>query len=68
MGQYHGYFVNGSKSWLICKSEELAIKAREVFGNSLNITTEGKRHLGAIIGSQDYKTSYCNEKVEQYGY
>ena len=43
VGQYHGFFVNGSKSWLICKSEELTIKAREVFEDSGNITTRRVR-------------------------
>ena len=50
---------------MICKSEELTIKAREIFVDT-NITTEGKRYLGAVIGSQEYRTSYCNEKVEQW--
>ena len=55
--------VNGSKSWLIVKSEALADEAKKVFGHEVNITTEGQRHLGAVIGSQDYKDQYCHEKV-----
>ena len=31
-GQQFGYFVNGSKSWLIVKSGELAKEAKRVFG------------------------------------
>ena len=50
-GKHYGYFVNGSKSWLICKSEEVAIRAKQVFGDAVNIKTEGKRHLGAVLGS-----------------
>ena len=42
-------------------------RAKESFGNSpVNITTEGKRHLGAVIGSQQYKDLYCKEKVESW--
>ena len=62
-GQKFGYFVNGSKSWLIVKSGELAKEAKRVFGEEVNITTEGQRHLGAVIASQEYKDQYCEEKV-----
>ena len=66
IGKHHGYHVNGGKSWLICKSEELAAKAAEEFGNTVNITTEGKRHLGAVLGSANYKDEYCQEKVDNW--
>ena len=65
-GKPYGYFVNGSKSWLICKSDEIASLAREVFGDTVNITTEGKRHLGAVLGSENYKDEFCKEKVEEW--
>ena len=32
----------------------------------MNITTEGRRHLGEVIGSTDYKEEYGNEKVNQW--
>ena len=62
-GQKFGYFVNGRKSWLIVKSDVLAVEAKKVFGDEVNITTEGQRHLGAVIGSQEFKDQYCREKV-----
>ncbi|KXJ13026.1 hypothetical protein AC249_AIPGENE28169 [Exaiptasia diaphana] len=62
-GKKYGYIVNGSKSWLITKSESLADEAKQVFGNDVNITCEGKRHLGAVIGSTTYKDAFCEEKV-----
>ena len=34
-----------------------------MFGDEVNITTEGQRHLGAVIASQEYKDQYCEEKV-----
>ena len=55
--------MNRSKSWLIVKSEALADEAMRVFGNEVNITTEGQRHLGAVIASQEYKDQYCEEKI-----
>ena len=65
-GKKFGYLVNGIKSWLIVKSEQLANEARAVFGDSVNITTEGKRHLGAVIGSTSYKQEYCEEIVHNW--
>ena len=38
-GKKFGYLVNGSKSWLIEADE-----AERLFGQEVNITTEGKRH------------------------
>ena len=32
----------------------------------INATTEGKRHLGAVIGSNDFRTKYVNEKVTEW--
>ena len=65
-GQNHGYYVNGSKSWLIVKSEQTAERARAVFGKSVNITTDGKRHLGAVLGSAEYRKEYCEEIVSNW--
>ena len=45
------------------KSQELADEAERVFGDEVNITMEGKRHLRAVIGSKEYKDQYCAEKV-----
>ena len=48
---------------LIVKSDVLADEAKRVFGDEVNITTEGQRHLGAVIGSLEFKDQYCREKV-----
>ena len=32
----------------------------------INATTEGKRHLGAVIGSNDFRTKHVNEKVTDW--
>ena len=44
----------GSKARLV-KTQDLADEAELVFGEEVRITTEGQRHLGAVIGSQEYK-------------
>ena len=41
-------------------------EVKEQFGNSIKFTTEGKRHLGAVIGSQIFKEEYVNDKVEKW--
>ena len=58
-GLKHGYHVNGLKSWLIVKSPEIAEEAKTIFGKNVNITADGKRHQGAVIGSEKYKKEYC---------
>ena len=32
----------------------------------INITTEGKRHLGAAIGSNEFRVKYVTEKVDEW--
>ena len=55
-----------ANQWLIVK-EEYALKAQEVFeGTEINITTKGRRHLGAIIGSPEFKIEYVNSKVNTW--
>ena len=54
--------MNGPKNWLIVKSDVLAVKAKKVFRDGVNITTEGQRHLVAVIGSQEFKDQYCRER------
>ena len=63
-GRKLGYHVNAGKSWLILKQPENITTAQEIFKDTdINITTEGKRHLGAALGSDDFKTNYIKEKV-----
>ena len=52
---YLGYYVNKSKSWLIIKEEYIEI-ANETFQDYyIKITTDGHRHRGAVIGSNENK-------------
>ena len=48
------------------ENENLKKKAEDLFGSSVNITSEGQRHLGAAIGSESFKDAYCTEKVEKW--
>ena len=61
-----GRYVNESKSWLILKSQPLLKQIESLFSDTkLNVTTEGKRHLGAFIGINDFRTKCVDEKVTE---
>ena len=32
----------------------------------INVTSNGKRHLGALISLRSYKEDYMNEKIDQW--
>ena len=52
-GPFLGYHAKPSKSWLIVKPQYEEY-ARKVFENTgIQITTSGKRHLGAVVGTQE---------------
>ena len=41
------------------------VKAVDVFmGSKMKVTSEGKRHLGAVIGSEAFKVSYAKSLVD----
>ena len=43
------------------------MEAQNVFANSrVNITAEGKRHLGAVIGSTEYRDKYVKDLVKDW--
>ena len=66
-GRKHGYHVKPSKSWLILKDPNKLEEATNIFQNSpIKITVDGKRHLGAALGTNDFKISYISEKVENW--
>ena len=53
-GRKYGYFPKASKSYLIVKEDKLC-ETRNVFNDlNVNMTIEGKSHLGALIGSNEY--------------
>ena len=65
-GQPFGYHPNANKTHLIVK-EEFLDKAKRIFsGTKVNITVEGKRHLGAAIGSTGFTNEYVSDKVKTW--
>ena len=66
-GPKFGYFPKPSKTILIVKTPELLEHAREVFGESgIAIVLEGERHLGAVIGTNEFKESYVRNKIDNW--
>ena len=65
-GPAYGYFPNASKTWLIVKDEKLDEAKRIFKGTGVKFTSEGKRHLGATIGSQTFKESYLQKKIDEW--
>ena len=61
-GPKYGYFPKGSKTILIVKAN-LEEKAKNIFKDTdVTITTEGERHLGAVIGSETFRRQYVSKK------
>ena len=64
VGPMYGYFPNPTKSWLIVK-ENCVDHACALFQNAgINITVDGKRHLGAALGSRQFVEEYVQKKVD----
>ena len=54
------------KTWLIVKEEHL-FKAERLFQDTgVNITVEGRRHLGGAIGKDDFVRVYVEEQVQKW--
>ena len=65
-GPDYGYYPLPAKTILIVKPDERE-QAEEVFRDTgVKITIEGERHMGAVIGSQEYKESYVMNKVAKW--
>ncbi len=64
IGPEYGYFPNAKKTILIVKHQKDLQRAKEMF-DPLNVvvTCEGERHLGAVVGSKEFKEEYVNNKV-----
>ena len=55
IGPNYGYYPLPTKPWLIVKENKLEKAVRVVGGKNIQISTEGKRHLGAGIGTKHNK-------------
>ena len=55
IGPLFAYLPKPSKSYLIVKQQYQKTAEETFMGSEVKITTEGKRHLDAVIGSKSFK-------------
>ena len=61
-----GYTPNAAKSVLIVKPEKYDHALQTFSGSEVVITKKGQRHLGAVIGTPEFKKEYVEKKVEEW--
>ena len=59
-----GYYPNGSKPLLVVKQKHEEAARRLFRDTDVNISIEGKRHLGAALGSRKFTEEYVTNKVQ----
>ena len=65
-GPKYGYLPLPKKTILIVKPE-FEQQAKEIFKNTnVKITTAGERHMGAVIGSHEFRETYVTNKVTKW--
>lgn len=66
-GPKFGYIPKPIKTILILKDPEKLPLATELFsGTNIQITTIGERHLGAVIGTTEFRREYVTNKVNKW--
>ena len=66
IGPKYGYYPKPEKTVLVVKEQYLA-EANRLFENSrVQLTTEGHRHLGAVIGIDAFRDQYIREKIQKW--
>ena len=66
LGHGFGYYPNSTKTHSIVKDEHHAAALQAFAGTNISITVEGKRYLGAAIGSKTYTEQYVSAKVQSW--
>ena len=59
-------YGNALKTWLIVKEGKLDEAKTTFEGTGINITLEGKRYLGAALGTSSFVTSYVQDRVSEW--
>ena len=66
-GPIYGYHPKPSKTYLIVKDPNKIQEALAIFGEEgVNITCEGERHIGAVIGSEAFKEKFVGNKIDTW--
>ena len=66
IGPVYGYFPNSCKTWLLVKENQLEF-AQDLFSKTgVQITTEGRRLLGAPIGTANFCSNFVEKAVSTW--
>jgi len=66
LGPSFGYFPNANKTWFVTKTQFDSI-GKKIFGDTaVNVTSEGRPHLGAPIGTSKYVEKFTVNKVNNW--
>ena len=63
VGPNYGY---QSKTWLVVKEGKFDDAMSAFEGTGVNITLEGKRHLGGAVGTRSFIESYVRKLVSEW--
>ena len=66
IGPRYGYYPEPTKSYLIVKNGDIRGAKEHFTGTKVQITSTGQRHLGAVIGSKEFREWYCNQKISDW--
>ena len=67
MGPGYGYYPKPSKTVLIIKNPQLKKAAQDTFqGTGIKISCDGERHLGAVLGTDNFREKYVQDKVSKW--
>ena len=66
IGPDYGYHPNALKTWLIVNDDKLEAATAAFEGTGVNITCQGRRHLGAAVGTRTFVEEYVQHKVADW--
>ena len=67
IGPRYGYNPNPTKTIMIVKNKANLTDAQKIFGPlGVIITCEGQRHLGAVVGTNEFRQAYVNDKISKW--
>ena len=66
LGPLFGYYPNSSKTYLVVREEHKESASQAFTDTGVNVISEGKRHLGAAIGSHSFTVEYVSRKVQEW--
>ena len=65
-GPSFGYHANPLKTWLVTKASCHSDAVAAFAGTNVNVSQDGRPHLGAALGTPDYSNHFVAEKVNTW--